>query len=154
MITEQLIDATVERFADSATHATVIAELEAEQPWLLAFLFSENMEVFTQTEREFLLFLTSVIWEVAKVDSGPLAQVQEDQLAKAEEHNWALLKEVKARVLRERFTVLFEDHPAAEEPLAFVEDAILDDEESPVTPEAREHLFVSMKTIIDALLRP
>jgi ribosomal silencing factor RsfS len=53
MITEQLIDETVERFTDAAMQEAVIAELEAEQPWLLAYLFSENMEVFTQQEREF-----------------------------------------------------------------------------------------------------
>jgi hypothetical protein len=153
MITEQHIDAAVERLADPARQTAAIAELEAQQPWLLAFLFSENMEVFTQQEQEFLLFLTSVLWEVAKVQHDALPQIQEEQLAKAEEHNWALLKDVKARALRDRFTVLFDDNPAAEEPLAFVEDAILDDEESPVTAEAREHLFVSMKTVIDVLLR-
>jgi hypothetical protein len=100
-----------------------------------------------------MLFLTSVVWVVVKTARGQLPTLSEAQLSKAEEHNWDLLKEVKVRALRDRFTVLFADHPAAEEPLAFLEDAVLDDEESPVTPEAREHLFVSMKTIVDVLLR-
>ncbi|MEO0876376.1 MAG: hypothetical protein AAFY48_17390, partial [Bacteroidota bacterium] len=46
----------------------------------------------------------------------------------------------------------FKQHPAEEELLALVEDAILDDDESPVTNEGREPIFVSLKSIIDCLL--
>ncbi|MEZ4986221.1 MAG: hypothetical protein R2795_14475 [Saprospiraceae bacterium] len=128
--------------------------MNKEQPILLAFLFSDNFEVFTEREREFLLFLTTVIWKSVFKVYGAQEPIDEDMLADAEEHNWELLQSTQAHHLRDRLTVFFEEHPEEEELLAFVEDAILDDEESPVTAEGREPLFVSLKSIIDCLVLP
>lgn len=154
MLTAQLVDEVVAAYSNDTHQQEVVIALEEKQPILLSYLFSENLEVFTQQEREYMLFLLSVVWESVYKVWGDQAEVTEDKLAKAEEHNWDLLKDVKARQFRERLNVFFADQPAEEELLAFVEDAILDDEESPVTGEAREHLFVTLKSMIDALMLP
>lgn len=128
--------------------------MNREQPVLLAYLFSENFEAFTERERELLLFMTCVLWKSVFRVYGSQRQISEDDLADAEEHNWELIQSVTARQFRDRLDVFFQERPEAEELLAFVEDAILDDEESPVTAEGREALFVSLKSIVDCLLVP
>lgn len=157
MVEEFIIDETTEELSASERALEHTLDLmNQEQPTLLAYLFSENFEAFTESERELLLFLTSVIWKSVFRVWGTQDEVTEAQLATAEERNWALLQSVNARQFRERATIFFEDHPEEEELLAFVEDAVADDEEegSPVSDEGREPLFVTLKSIIDCLVLP
>ena len=76
------------------------------------------------------------------------------EVENAEERNWTILKLAKGRDFQERLNAFFEDHPEKEDLLSFIEDALLEDEDSPVTAEGREPLFVSLKTVIDCLLEP
>jgi hypothetical protein len=155
MVEAFIIDEVTEELSASEKALEHTLDLmNQEQPVLLAYLFSENFEVFTEREREFLLFLSCVIWKSVFRTYGSQDTITETHLSAAEDHNWGLLQEAAARQFRERMTVFFEEHPAEEELLAFVEDAILDDEESPVTKEGREPIFVSLKSIIDCLLLP
>lgn len=127
-------------------------EIEAfgrKQPALLAYLFSEHFDLLTQDEREYLLYLTLVIWKtVESLREGKV--ISEKEVEIAEEKNWDLLSHVVARRFRERVDVLFQDY-AQEDLLAFVEDALMDDEDTLVSKEGREPMFVSLKTIIDVL---
>lgn len=155
MVEAFIIDEVTEELSASEKALEHTLDLmNQEQPVLLAYLFSENFEVFTEREREFLLFLSCVIWKSIFRVFGSQAVVTETHLSTAEDHNWEMLQGVTARQFRERLTVFFEEHPAEEELLAFIEDAILDDEESPVTKEGREPIFVSLKSIVDCLLLP
>ena len=155
MVEAVLIDEVTEELSSSEqalTHA--LGLMNTEQPVLLAYLFSENFDVFTESEKQFILFLACVIWKSVYQVYGPQDQVTESDLSQAEEHNWGLLQDVKVRPFRERMTIFFDEHPTQEDLLAFVEDAILDDEESPVTNEGREPIFVSLKSIVDCLVLP
>jgi len=51
---------------------------------------------------------------------------------------------------RERLDEFFEE-TKQEDLLAFIEDALLDDEESPVSKEGREPMFVTLKAVIDTI---
>lgn len=155
MIEAFIIDEVTEELSASEKALEhTLERMNQEQPMLLAFLFSENFEAFTESEREFLLFLTSVIWKSVFRVWGSQSKITEALLAEAEERNWDLLQNAKANNFRERMTVFFDEHPAEEELLAFIEDAIVDDEESPVTVEGREPLFVTLKSIVDCLVLP
>jgi hypothetical protein len=155
MVEAFIIDETTEELSASEKALEHTLDLmNREQPILLAYLFSENFEAFTERERELLLFLTSVIWKSVFRVWGSQSEITETQLAGAEERNWALLQDVKERQFRDRVTVLFEDHPEEEELLAFVEDAVAEDDGSPVSNEGREPLFVTLKSIIDCLVLP
>ena len=46
--------------------------------------------------------------------------------------------------------VFFEDY-AQEDMLAFVEDNLVEDEDSTITKEGREPIFVALKSVIDVL---
>ena len=61
------------------------------------------------------------------------------------------LETVKSNNSRDRMTVFFDDSDQ-EDLLAFVEDALVeDDEDSVVTKEGREPIFVALKTVIDII---
>ena len=155
MVEAFIIDETTEELSASERALEHTLDLmNQEQPVLLAYLFSENFEAFTESERELLLFLTSVIWKSVFRVWGHQKEVTEAQLASAEERNWALLQNVNERQFRARVTVLFDDQPEEEELLAFVEDAVAEDEGSPVSSEGREPLFVTLKSIVDCLVLP
>jgi hypothetical protein len=152
IVTEDILDQVVERFDDSDTaYEKAVETMEAEQPVLLGYLFSEEFDAFTQDEKEYLLMLSTIIWTAVKEANGEVEAVSEAALSEAEEENWNRLEGVTAKRFSERMDVFFQDY-AQEDLLAFVEDALADDEEDPiVTKEAREAIFVTLKTVIDCL---
>lgn len=149
-ISEQLIDEVAEELGSSeAAFERTIQEMEMTQPVLLAYLFSDNFSLFSNREREFLLFIVIVIYEAVKRGHGPPPPLEDEQLSQTEETNWALLQGVRGRRFHERLDVFFQNHPQ-EDLLAFVEDALSDDEDEYVTREGREAIFVAVKSIIDS----
>ncbi len=153
IVTEDILDSVVERFDDSdAAYESAVEALEQEQPVLLGYLFSEEFEAFTQEEKEYVLLLSTIIWSAIKeANGGTVAAVTEKALMEVEEQNWAKLEGITIPHFHERMDVFFDNY-AQEDLLAFVEDALADDEEDPmVTKEAREAIFVTLKTVIDCL---
>ena len=155
MIEAYIIDEVTEELSASEKAFEHAVELiNQQQPTLLSYLFSESFEAFTQAERAYLLFLAAVLWKSIFRVWGPQDPITDSDLSLAEDRNWGLLQSVKAKGFRERMNVFFDDLAAEEEALAFIEDALLDDEESPVTSEGREPLFVTLKSIVDCLVGP
>lgn len=151
-IDEDTIDQIAVKLGTSDTAREVAIEaLREEQPVLLAYLFSENFDVFMNREREYVLFLVLVIIESAKSKtSNTLPIITEEMLGEVEESNWTKIQAVNAQRFRERLDVFFED-TNQEDLLAFVEDALIDEEEGLLSKEGREPLFIVLKSIIDAL---
>lgn len=153
IVTEDILDQVVERFDDSdAAYESAVETMEQEQPVLLGYLFSEEFEAFTQEEKEYVLLLSTIIWSALKeANGGTVPPMTQKALVEMEEQNWAKLEGISTQHFHERINVFFEDY-AQEDLLAFVEDALADDEEDPmVTKEAREAIFVTLKTVIDCL---
>jgi hypothetical protein len=154
MIPEDAIDRIVEELNESdAVFEAAIAGLQTQQPVIISYLFSENFEAFTQEEREFTLFLVLVVWMAVTHVYGTVNRVSEEKLGEAEEKNWDLLQQSPGGTLRSKFDLFFYYYPQ-EDLLAFVEDALVEDEEEEtgvVTKEGREYIFITLKTIIDCL---
>ena len=109
--------------------------------------------MFTQKENEYILYLILVIWKALGLSGERVPDVTELQLSQAEGHNWERLQGVKAKGFHERLNVFFDNYPQ-EDLLAFVEDALAEEEEEEmplVTKEGREAIFVSLKSAIDCL---
>ncbi|HKK76351.1 MAG TPA: hypothetical protein VJ953_14830 [Saprospiraceae bacterium] len=153
-IDEETIDQIAVQLGTSeATREAAVEALREEQPVLLAYLFSENFEVFLNREREYVLFLVLVIVESVKHKTGQaLPVITEDMLGEVEESNWTKMRTVSAQRFRERLDVFFED-TTQEDLLAFVEDALIDEEEGLLSKEGREPIFIVLKSVIDALGR-
>lgn len=151
-VPESVIDSHIDRLESApSAYEAAIAGMEKEQPVLLAYFFSENFDLFTHDERDYLQYLTLVIWSAAREVCGSRPPVNEEQISEAEDKNWEQLETVRSHIFRERVGVFFENYPQ-EDLLAFVEDALLDDDEDPlVTKEGREALFVTLKSVVDLL---
>lgn len=148
-VSETVIDAVVEQL-ENQEQESMIRELEQAQPAILAYLLSDNFQLFAEEERDYFLFLTLVLYKSIEQLYPEILRVDSGAIAKAEESNWAVLEGVKTKQLRDRWTPFFDQYPQ-EDLLAFVEDALEPDEESQITNEGREFIFVSLKSVIDSV---
>ncbi len=154
-IEEKTIDLVAEAIgSDEQQFQTALKTFHEEQPIFLAFLFSENFETLFQPEREYLLFIILVIYEATKNKWQEIpSEIDELSIEIAEEKNWETMATSSAKIFRARIDPFFVGYPQ-EDLLAFVEDALADDEDTPtdfISKESREALFITAKTLIDCL---
>ena len=152
MISEQAINAAVAWLDESDDHyEQTLQKLQAENPVLLSYHFSETFSACSRRQRQSALDLALVLYQAVKSEREQVPPVTEEQLSQAEERNWDLLQDgAKSRHFHERLDVFFEDSPQ-EELLAFLEDALSDDSDGWVTLEGREALYASLKSIVDCI---
>jgi len=150
-IGEDIIDGVTEALSDNEKYYDeTVAEMQGKQPILFSYLLSESFKLLTKEESDFLFYLAVVVWKSADEQVQELPILMSDNIEEIEEKNWAILNESKARQFRDKLDAFFEKYPQ-EDLLAFVEDALVDDEDSFVTKEGRELLFIGLKTTIDSL---
>lgn len=150
MIQESTIEAQLSALEKSDFQADLAAFAKA-QPHLMDYLATDDNGAFVPAEQELLFFAGLVIFRSILAEKGTLNSIDGNQIATFEEANFALLQEQSAKGFRERITVFF-DNSEEEEILAFIEDLLLDEESDSITPEGREPLFITLKTVMDALL--
>lgn len=151
-VSEVIIEQVANTLSDSEDHYTdLIAELKTSQPVLLSYLLSENFKLLTQEERGYLLYLALVIWQSTQTAQPTALQIETELIESKEEANWEILNATKARRFRERLDGFFDNTPQ-EDLLAFIEDALMEEEEDNfVTKEGKELLFIGLKTVVDCL---
>lgn len=151
MVSEQTIDKTVDAL-ESADFEREVEYLSERQPELVGYLFSEDFDLLTEDERGYMLYLTLVLYQSVETQNGNVPPINASDLENAEENNWALLENITEKRFRERITVFFEK-TQQEDLLAFIEDALTDDEDNMITPEGREPIFVALKSIVDIITK-
>ena len=151
MVSEQTIDKTVDAL-ESADFEREVEYLSERQPELVGYLFSEDFDLLTEDERGYMLYLTLVLYQSVETQNGNVPPINASDLENAEENNWALLENITEKRFRERITVFFEK-TQQEDLLAFIEDALTDDEDNMITPEGREPIFVALKSIVDVITK-
>ncbi len=157
-VSEEVIDATIdalESFSDEQYEKQMEVFAEA-QPVIFAWLFSEEFELLNEDENGYLQYLSLIAWKSIETVNGPLPAVSEDEIGEAEENNYELLEASEGKKFRDRLDPFFEGS-AQEDLLAFAEEAVLESEDDPdslVTKEAREPIFIALKTIVDVLCTP
>jgi len=150
-ISESVIDQKSNEIGEAENFSFFVQSLKTKQPALLAYLFSESFELLTQQEKEYTMFLTLVIWEAVQVVHPEQASIKPKMIEKAEDANWEKLNDSKGKDFRAKLDVFFQD-TTQEDLLAFVEDALVHDEDEIISKEGREYVFVSLKTVIDCLI--
>ncbi len=151
-ISEDMIDAVVLKL-ETADFEQEVAIFGEKQPVLLGYVLSEDFELLTNEEREWLLYLVLVLYQAIESGDKKIGPLSKNDLETAEEANWARLETVTAKRFRDRMTPFFEGYPQ-EDLLAFVEDSLTEDEEDTenfLTKEGREPMFVALKSVIDVL---
>ena len=151
MISEATIERILDRLeASPDTYEAEVADLADRQPELMDYLTNEDVEAFTEAERDLLLFAALVIFQSVEAERPDRPLVDGEAIAKAEERNYEVLAQTKAPTFRDRLTPFFEQ-TGQEELLAFVEDLTLADGDDQVSTEAREPFFVTLKSVVDVL---
>lgn len=150
-IPESIIDQKAAAIGEMEDFSDLIQNLKDRQPALLAFLLSENFDLLTQSEKDYMLFLALVVWESVQAIHPEQEFIAPEDVEKIEEENWEKLSENQAKGFRDKLDVFFEN-TTQEDLLAFVEDALVQDEEDDmISQEGRDYVFVTLKTIIDCL---
>ena len=154
MIQEATIEATLDRLENSIdTLDEQVQDLASQQPELLGYLTNEDVEAFTESERDILLFAAVVIYESVRAEGGGRRAITGKALTEAEERHYELIQQTKGP-FRERVTPFFEQSEE-EELLAFVEDLTISETEGngALSNEAREPFFVTLATVVEVLTR-
>lgn len=146
-------EATIERILDRLEsgvddYEQEIQDFASTQPFLMGYIANEDNEAFSDEELEALLFGTLVIYQSITDERTEPALVTEELIAKAEEKNYAVVNAVKGN-FRAKLDPFFE-RTREEDLLAFAED-LVSGEDDGITKEAREPLFITLKTVIDVL---
>jgi len=150
-ITEQQIEQVLDRLdASDEWYDELLQQMQLEQPTILAFLVAEQFDVLTPEEKDFMLYLALVIWQSVREVRGDIDPISETKLGEAEEANWTLFEETKAKSFRKQLDAFYEQSKQ-EDLIALVEDALIEDGDDLVTKEGREPMFVALKTLIDVL---
>lgn len=151
MITEKTIESAAESIGsqDEASYQRLLEDFKRKQPIILAYIFSENLDLLTEGERNLLLYMILVVRKsYMKENRNEPKPVSEEKIAAAEDKNWEQLVDNNSKDFRERLNPFFEG-TAQEDLLAFFEDVLMDEEEETVTKAGREYIFVAAKTIVD-----
>ena len=152
-ITESVINRTIENLDKNIeNYEQAISSFQNQQPLLFAYLFSDSFRMLSQKEREYQLYLSLVIWMSITTAFSLEKKITKEELAEAEEKNYLLMEETTAKSFREKLDGFFKDYPQ-EDLLAFVEDALNDQEEELLSKAVREPIFIALKSIIDCLCK-
>lgn len=148
---EQVIDGIVEFLNNNQDQLeTIVQEKHEQQSVVFGYVFSDNLKILHQDEREFVLFLLLVIILAAEKTNGEFSPIDVKDFEVAEEQNWTKLEASGAKSFRDRLDPFFE-HTKQEDLLAFIEDALSDSEDGLASKEGREVVFVFLKSVVDCL---
>ncbi len=147
LVSEEIIDGVISTFDNEGNYQQFSISLVESQPGLIAYLESESNSILTEEEKDLQWYCTAVILKSIEIAKGALAFADTQKISKAEENNYALVddKNQKFKMIADTF---FADC-IEEDLLAFVEDTLIPDEISFITPVGRKVIFISLKTIID-----
>lgn len=151
LVSEQIIDDLVDYY-DSIPEMIVKKTVEymAEYPVLLGFLEQESNHVLLDEEKDLQWYILIVCMSAIMECDIQIPEFSVEALTAAEENNWDILQQAGAGTWKDRLDPFFDDFPQ-EDLLAFVEDMVQDDEESPLTQIGKEVIFISVKSILDTV---
>lgn len=149
-VPEEVIDNVIEKSMDEETANSSLQKLFEQHPQLAVYVTQENFDLLTEGEREVLQYSLLVIIQSAAITLGKQPILDVTDLEKAEEDNWAIRSAAELKKFEQVIDTYFESYHQ-EDLLAYVEDALIPDQDSPVTPIGREVLFIACKSLIDAI---
>ena len=152
MVEEAIIESTIDHYeSNEEVYVNSLTDLMEHQPALLAFLNQESTDILKEEEKDILWYITLIIYDSVVRSGIDISKISDSALSENEEKNWSILQEQSRGSFRERITPFFDEYQE-EDLLAFVEDTLEAEDDSPITNVGREVIFISSKSIIDTLL--
>jgi hypothetical protein len=151
MITESVIDRIVKQAEDGKIDLPLFYQnLSTSHPVLFKFLFSRDTTYLSAEEHELLLFLAMVIIRSCEDSEKEFGDISGDKLDSREEVNWQVFESARDQDFSTQMDQFFKRSPE-EDLLAFIEDALIDDDESLLSPAGRELICIKLISIVDCL---
>jgi len=150
-IKEGFIEQRIEALEDEAKIQEWIGDFLAAEPVLASFIFSEDVNILKEEEKELYTYIIAGIWATVAKEHYQTANLNPDQVAEIEEANWDKFQQQKGG-FREKLDTFFSGFPQ-EDLLALIEDLLeVDFIEEPMSQEGRDLIFIKSKTFLDALI--
>lgn len=131
--------------------------MRKQQPFVLAYLLAAGHEIFNQDEREQLLYLGVVIWQIMSQGSKPLTKITGDTLDGVEKANIEMLEYLAGESetgFMDTLRQVVNNYPQPEV-LKYVVEALVEEPEegSLIREENKGYILIYLKTIIDCFSR-
>ncbi len=158
MISEQSIESSLLKLDEESAIEAAMLEFVTEQPTFTQYLRTDTFELLTQAERDYLQYLSLVIYGAVRVEHSSIPTLGGEEIEEWEEKAWAWLEPTVGKPMAQRLDVIFEQVDQ-EELLAFAEDSLVDPDREDDGEEAelfatgpsRELGMVAMVVLIGAL---
>ena len=149
MILEKTIEQVILELAEKPeVFESEIQQILEEQEGVAAFILSEGFKLLQDEEYDLFTYLMLVIIKSFQAEKA-VPNIPIETIETIEEKNWDVFSNMGSKPFKEKLDVIFKAYPE-EELLAFVEDAIQNDDDSTLSSVGREIIFVAEKTLIDA----
>jgi len=131
--------------------------MREEQPVVLAYLLTAGTDILNQDERELLLYLGMVVWQMMSQGSRPLVKITEDVVDEMERSNMKVVEYLKnepetgfIKVTKE----MIENYPQPEV-LKYIVEALMEEQEEGcvIRNENKGMMMLYLKTVIDCFDR-
>lgn len=157
-ISLQVVEETWQKFSDldPMLASDYVQLLSKEQPIVLAYLMTAGDDFLNQDERELLLYLGIVVWQIMKKGAVPVKRVSEKAIDDHEEKNMKMLEYLEGesdQELIDTVELIIENYNQVEV-LKYVVEALMegiDDEEDDVRYENIGMMMIFLKTVIDCM---
>lgn len=153
-ISADIVESTWQRMAamPSREAPKLVARMEKEQPVVMAYLMAVDHDLFNQEERELLLYLGMVVWQIMSQGSTPLPRVTEKALDRAEKSNMKTIEslmDASEADFTETARTMIENY-SQPEVLRYVVEALVEAvEDEEVRDENMGIMMLDLKTVID-----
>jgi len=131
----------------------MITLMSKKQPIILAYLMACGSDIFNQDERELLLYLGVVVWQIMSQGSTPLPKIKEKTLDKTENLNMKMIEYLKGEsdtgFIDTAKTII--NNYSQPEVLKYVIEALMEETEEGclIREENKGIMAIYLKTIID-----
>ncbi len=131
----------------------IIEQITKEQPIVLAYLLGVGGDTLNQDERELLLYLGIVIWQIMLQAESSLPQVTEEIMDNAETLNMEMLEYLEGEAENDfiNTVVMISNNYQQPEVLKYIVEALMEEtnEDCVITNENKGIMMIYLKSVID-----
>ena len=154
-ISADIVEATWKRIAGMSPMdaAKLSRQMHKHHPFILAYLLAVGGNTLNKAERELLVYMGIVVWQIMLKGNTELPRVSEKDLEKAEESNMRMLDYMIGELGSDFIdtTKKLMENYAQPEVFWYVIEALVEDEEGLVRKGNEGMMAIYLKTVIDCL---
>lgn len=153
-VSSDIVEKTWKKTGEMSPQATqkMIDIMSTEQPLIFAYLMAVGNDILNQDERELLLYLGIVVWQIMAQKDTPLPEITEEILDDVEESNMKMLKylEDESDSFIDTMEKMINDY-SQPEVLKYVVEALMEEPEEGclIRDENKGIMAIYLKTVID-----